>query len=171
MDAWFVSSLGTAALAGMVLVLPLLYLMQHMSQGAVGGGISSAIARALGGKRQEDADGLVLTALALNTAIGIICCAAMLIVGPRLYAVMGGTGPTLQAALAYSNVLFAGVVFMWTMNALASATRGSGNLMVPGAVICGGAVVHLFLSPCLIFGLGPFPELGIQGAAYALLLY
>jgi Na+-driven multidrug efflux pump len=60
---------------------------------------------------------------------------------------------------------------MWIMNALASVIRGTGNMMVPGMVICGGALLLVPISPCLIFGLGPFPALGIAGAGWALVLY
>ena len=60
---------------------------------------------------------------------------------------------------------------MWTMNTFASAIRGTGNMLVPGLVICGGAALLIPLSPSLIFGFGPFPRLGVRGAGIALLLY
>ena len=70
-ETWWVSRLGTAALAGMAVVFPGFMMMQMLSAGAVGGGISSAIARALGGGRRADADALVWHALIINTALGI----------------------------------------------------------------------------------------------------
>jgi Na+-driven multidrug efflux pump len=57
------------------------------------------------------------------------------------------------------------------MNALASVLRGTGNMLVPGVVTCGGALLLIPISPCLIFGLGPFPRLGIAGGAVALIGY
>jgi len=54
---------------------------------------------------------------------------------------------------------------------LASVIRGTGNMLVPALVICGGVVVLIPLSPLLIFGLGPFPALGVAGGGAALLLY
>jgi Na+-driven multidrug efflux pump len=57
------------------------------------------------------------------------------------------------------------------MNGLASVIRGTGNMMVPGLVICGGVVLLVPLSPCLIFGIGPFPALGVAGAGAALIAY
>ncbi len=62
-ETYFVSNLGTAALAGVALVFPALMLMQMMSNGGIGGGVSSAIARALGAGRNGDADALVLHAI------------------------------------------------------------------------------------------------------------
>jgi Na+-driven multidrug efflux pump len=64
-ETWWLSHLGTDALAGMAVVFPVVMLMQMMSGGAVGGGIFSAIARALGGGRQAEADAFVLHALVI----------------------------------------------------------------------------------------------------------
>jgi putative MATE family efflux protein len=170
-ETWWVGRLGTDALAGMAIVFPVVMLMQMMSQGAMGGGISSAIARALGGGRQAEADVLVLHAVVINLVIGIVFSIAVLALGPTLYRALGGAGAELEAALAYSNVVFAGMVLMWLMNGLASIVRGTGNMLVPALTICGGVVVLMPLSPCLIFGLGPLPALGIAGGGAALLLY
>jgi putative MATE family efflux protein len=170
-EAAFVGRLGTPALAGMALVFPGVMLMQMMSSGAMGGGISSAITRALGGGRQADADALVPHALAISVALGLLFCAAGLLAGPALYRTMGGEGAALAAALLYSNVVFGGAVLIWAFNGLASCIRGTGNMLVPAMVIVGGVVLLVPLSPCLIFGWGPFPALGVAGGGVALLLY
>ena len=119
-ETWWVSRLGTDALAGMALVFPGFMMMQMLSAGAMGGGISSAIARALGGGRRDDADALVLHALIINVALGAVFAALVLGFGPALYRALGGEGGSLEAALAYSNVVFAGTPLVWLMNALAS---------------------------------------------------
>nr|WP_232732855.1 MATE family efflux transporter [Achromobacter ruhlandii] len=170
-ETWFLARLGTPVLAGVALVVPVLMLMQNMSQGAMGGGISAAVALALGAGRQQEADQLVLHAVVLNAALGLAFCALLLACGPRLYRALGADGATLDAALAYSNVIFGGIVLMWLMNAFASVIRGTGNMLVPGAVICGGALLLVPLSPCLIFGWGPFPALGVAGGGWALVCY
>ena len=69
--------------------------------------------------------------------------------------------------MRYSNVVFAGTALVWLMNALASVIRGTGNMFVPALAICVGVVLLVPLSPCLIFGLGPFPALGIAGGGVA----
>ena len=166
-ETWWVSRLGTDALAGIALVFPLYMMMQMLSAGAMGGGISSAIARALGGGRHADADALVLHAIVINLAIGILCSALVLAFGPALYRTMGGEGASLKAALDYSNIVFAGTVLVWLMNALASVIRGGGNMWLPSVWICVGVVLLVPLSPLLIFGLGPVPALGIAGAGSA----
>lgn len=170
-EAFWVSRLGTDALAGMALVFPPVMLMQMMSAGAMGGGISSAIARALGSGQRDRADSLVVHALLINTAIGVAFSAAALMGGPRLYRAMGGSGASLDAALAYSDVVFAGMTLLWVMNALASILRGTGNMKIPAIVILAGVVVLTVLSPCLIFGAAPFPRLGVAGAGLAMVAF
>ena len=169
-ETFWVRRLGTDALAGMALVFPGVMLMQMISAGSLGGGISSAIARALGSRRADDADALVLHALVINAALGALASVLVLVFGPELYRALGGRGASLDAALRYSNVVFAGNVLLWLMNALASAVRGTGNMLVPALVICGCTVILVPLSPLLIFGIGPFPALGIAGGGVAMLI-
>ncbi len=166
-ETWWVSRLGLDALAGVALVFPLFMMVQMLSAGAMGGGISSAVARALGGGRRADADALVLHAIVINVAIGAAFAALVLGFGPSLYRALGGEGGSLAAALVYSNIVFAGTPLVWLMNALASVIRGTGNMLVPALAVSVGVVLLVPLSPCLIFGLGPFPALGIAGAGIA----
>jgi putative MATE family efflux protein len=166
-ETWYLSFLGTDALAGMALVFPGFMMMQMLSGGAIGGGIASAVARALGSGRREDANAFVLHALVVNLAFGLLCTALFLGFGRPLYAAMGGRDGSLEAALVYSDIVFAGVALVWVMNALASVIRGTGNMMVPSLAICAGVAMLVPLSPVLIFGLGPIPAMGIAGGAWA----
>ncbi|MBV1707064.1 MAG: MATE family efflux transporter [Hyphomicrobiales bacterium] len=170
-ETYFVGKLGTDALTGMALVFPGVMLMQMISAGAMGGGISSAIARALGARRQDEADSLVLHAVFINGGLGLMFSVIMLLFGRPIYAALGGHGAALDAALVYSNVVFAGTISLWLMNAFASAIRGAGNMLVPALVNLVGALLLVPLSPALIFGIGPFPALGIAGGAYAFVAY
>jgi putative MATE family efflux protein len=170
-ETYFIGRLGTDALAGVSMVFPAVMLMQMMSAGAMGGGISSAVARALGAGRRADADDLVLHALIISVVFGIAFMLTLLPGGPWLYRAMGGSGPSLAAALTYSNVVFAAGILIWVFNSLGNVLRGTGNMIVPATVTCVGVVVLVPLSPCLIFGWGPFPRLGVAGGAYALIAY
>jgi putative MATE family efflux protein len=170
-ETYFVGKLGIDPLAGVALVFPIVMLMQMMSAGAMGGGISSAIARALGAGRRSDADALALHALVIALVFGITFTIALLIGGRWLYTAMGGSGASLAAALTYSGVIFAGAILVWLFNSLANVIRGTGNMAVPALVTCVGVVVLIPLSPCLIFGLGPLPRLGVAGGAVAVLIY
>ena len=171
LESYYVGLLGVDALAGAALVFPLVMLMQMMSAGGIGGGISSAIARALGAGRHEDAEALALHAVVIALVAGSIFTAAALIGGPWLYSAMGGQGEALQAALTYSNAIFAGAVFLWMSNILASVLRGTGNMTLPAIVLTLGTLILFAVSPALIFGIGPIPAMGITGAGLALVTY
>lgn len=171
METYFVGKLGTDALAGMALVFPAVMLMQMTSAGAMGGGIASAIARALGARRRDDADALVLHALLIAAVFALAFMVTVVAGGRWLYTRMGGSGGALDAALVYSNWVFGGALLVWLFNTLSAVIRGTGNMALPAYVTVAGAVLLLPLSPLLIFGWGPLPGLGIAGGAIALLLY
>ena len=170
-ETYFVGKLGTDALAGMALVFPVVMLMQMTSAGAMGGGIASAIARALGARRRDDADALVLHALAIAAVFSLVFTVGIVGGGRWLYTRMGGIGGALDAALVYSNWVFAGAFLVWLFNTLSAGIRGTGNMAVPAYVTVLGAVVLVPLSPLFIFGWGPMPGLGIAGGAIALMSY
>jgi Na+-driven multidrug efflux pump len=169
-ETWWVGHLGTAALAGMALVFPGFMMMQMLSGGAMGGGIASAIARALGAGRREDADALVLHALVINGLLGLLFSGLVIGFGPAIYRSLGGEGASLEAALAYSDVVFAGAVLVWLYNAFASVLRGTGNMLLPAVAVVAGVALLIPLSPLLIFGWGPVPALGVAGAGWAVVI-
>jgi putative MATE family efflux protein len=166
-ETFYVSYLGTAALAGVALVLPLLMLMTMMSNGGIGGGVSSAVARAIGAKRRDDADALVLHALIIAILFGVGFTVATLLFGRTIYVWLGETGEVLDAALTYSGFVFIGAVPSWIVSQMAATLRGSGNVRLPAIVTLVSAAVLIALSPALIFGIGPLPGLGIAGAGTA----
>lgn len=167
-DAFYLGWLGTDALAGVALVFPVIMLMTTMSAGGMGGGISSAVARALGRRQPAEAERLAYHALVLALGFAALFTAGPLLFGRSLYAAMGGTGGALEAALAYSDIVFLGAAGPWLLNSFASVLRGSGQMLVPSLVVIGGELVHIALAPLLIFGLGPLPGFGVRGAAVAL---
>lgn len=169
-ETWWLSRLGNDALTGMAVVFPGFMMMTMLSAGAMGGGISSAIARALGARRQADADALVLHALAINGLLGLAFAGLFIGFGSQLYTALGARDGSLDAALRYSNVVFTGGLVLWLGNALASVLRGGGNMMLPALAIIAGVIVLIPLSPVMIYGLGPIPGLGVAGAGYAVVL-
>src|SRR5262245_15148933 len=170
-ETYFVAKLGLDALAGMALVFPLFMLLQMVSAGGMGGGILSAVARALGAGNRDRANELVWSATAITVVLGAATTIAALLFGPKLYALMGGRDGSLAAATTYSALVFAGAIPLWLFNSFAAVIRGTGNMFFPAAVTTAGAFVLVPLSPLLIFGLGPLPQLGIAGGAVAVLLY
>jgi MATE family, multidrug efflux pump len=170
-EAYYVGFLGTDALAGAALVFPVFMLMTMMSNGGLGSGVASSVARAVGAGRQQDASALLFHAIVLAVIVGALFTLAAELAGPLLYRALGGRGEALGAALQYSDLLFAGAIPVWVVNLQAAALRGAGNVKVPALVTLVGAIVMIPLSPLLIFGFGPIPRLGIGGAGVAFGLY
>jgi Na+-driven multidrug efflux pump len=170
-EVYFVARLGVDALAGASLVFPVLSLISAVSQGAVGGGVVTAIARALGRGQRALANQLVWYAVAIAAFFGLLTSAVILSAGPLFYRAMGAQDASLAFATTYSGIVFGGAILIWVFNLLLAAVRGTGNLLLPVAIVCGGVLILLPLSPMLIFGLGPLHAFGIAGAATAILLY
>ena len=166
-ETYFVAGLGTDALAGMALVFPVVMLVQMLSAGGMGGGIQSAVSRNLGAGRLAEAGLIAWHAAAIGLGLGVVTSLLALPLGPGLYALMGGTGGSLEAATAYAKVVFGGAILIWLFNALSAVIRGTGNMALPAGVTCVGALVLIPLSPALIFGWGPFPKLGVVGGGVA----
>jgi putative MATE family efflux protein len=170
-ETYFVSFLGTEALAGVTLVFPIFMLMQMMSNGGIGGGVASSIARAMGAGQAAEAEALALNALVLAIVFGVMFAGAEWLFGEAIYRSLGGQAGALSAALEYGHVIFSGAAFVWIVSLLAAALRGAGNTVAPAVVILLGVFVLLPLSPALIFGWGPFARLGVAGAGVAIVVY
>ena len=161
----YIGRLGVEPLAGIALVFPFVMLMQMMSAGAMGGGVSSAVSRALGGGNHERAANLALHAAIIGTAGGLFFTATMLSLGRIFYSLLGGSGEVLEQAMQYSQVLFSGAVSIWLVNTLASVVRGTGDMRVPSAVLIGVAIAQVTVGGGLGLGLFGLPKLGMRGVA------
>jgi putative MATE family efflux protein len=109
----------------------------------------------------------VVHALVIACAMAAVFTAVILIAAPTLYALMGGSGSTLAAAVEYSNAIFAGALAYWLLSTLTSVVRGAGQAAVLAVVYIAAEVLHILLVPTLVFGVGPIPALGITGAGIA----
>jgi putative MATE family efflux protein len=161
----YIGRLGVESLAAMALVFPCVILTMTMSGGAMGGGVASAIARALGAGDRERASTLAAHALLIGISFGLVFMLGMLIFGPRLLALLGGRGNVLAQAIAYSQIFFGGAVLPWLMNTMAGVLRGTGNMKLPSLMILSSAVWQIILSGTLGLGLGPVPQFGMRGVA------
>ena len=166
----YIGRLGTEALAAMALVFPMIMMTQQMSSGAMGGGVSSAIARAIGAGDDVRARALALHAILIGICGGLLFMLVPLTFGPAIYRLLGGQGEVLRQALLYSNTLFSGVMAVWLLNTLASIVRGTGNMKMPSITSVGVGISQALLGGCLALGLGGFPRLGIAGVALAQVL-
>jgi putative MATE family efflux protein len=164
-ETTYVGKLGVASLAGMALAFPMVMLQLMLSGGAMGGGVSSAVSRALGAGDGARANALAVHAMWIGLSTGALYTVLMLALGPAMYAALGGRGETLAQAVAYSNVAFVGSIGVWLMNTFASVIRGSGNMPVPSATFLAVAVLQVLVGGALGLGWGPFPRLGMPGVA------
>ena len=153
----YIGRLGVESLAAMALVFPFVILTMTMSGGAMGGGVASAIARALGAGDTDRASTLAAHALLIGICFGLMFMLVMLIFGPRLLQSLGGRGNVLAYAIGYVQIFFGGAVVPWLLNTLAG--------ILPSLMILSSAVCQIILGGTLGLGLGPIPQFGMRGVA------
>src|SRR5712672_4084418 len=161
----YIGRLGVESLAAMALVFPCVILTMTMSGGAMGGGVASAIARAIGANDVDRASTLAAHALLIGLCFGLSFMLGMLIFGPRLLALLGGRGNVLMQAVAYTQIFFGGAILPWLMNTMAGILRGTGNMKLPSLLMLSSAVCQIVLGGTLGLGLGPIPSFGMRGVA------
>jgi putative MATE family efflux protein len=166
----YVGILGTTQLAAIALVFPLTMLMQMLSAGAMGGGVSSAVSRALGAGDTQRASALAVHALAIGAIAGLFFSCLFVLLGRSILGTLGGSGPVLEQAVLYANVALTGALLIWLLNTMASIVRGTGNMRVPSLTLLGASAAQIMVGGVLGLGLGPVPRLGLTGVALGLVL-
>jgi putative MATE family efflux protein len=161
----YIGRLGVESLAAMALVSPFVIMTMTMSGGAMGGGVASSVARALGAGDIDRASTLAAHALLIGVCFGLAFMLFMLMLGPHLLALLGGRGNVLSQAVSYVEIFFGGAVVPWLMNTLAGILRGTGNMKLPSAMILSSAICQVILGGALGLGLGPIPRFGMPGVA------
>lgn len=164
-EVWFIGRLGTSALASIALVFPLLMFTQMMSGGAIGGAITSAVARSIGAGDMERAEKLIWHALVVIGLGSGILLLVFLLFGEPFLAFLGGKGEALADAVTYCQVLFGGGIFIWSMSILGAVFRGTGDMMYPARLMMAGSLLQVILTASLVTGSFGLPQLGIIGAA------
>lgn len=161
----YVGRLGVPALAGVALVFPVIMLMQMMSAGAMGGGISGAVSRALGAGDMARAEALALASVVIGLVGGLGFAVVIWIAGPAIFALLGGKGEALAAAVTYAHVAALGIFAIWMTNCMASVSRGSGDMAGPAVIVLLAGLLQITVGGALGLGVGPLPRLGIAGVA------
>lgn len=169
-ETWLVGRLGTTSLAALALVFPFVILMQMMSAGSMGGGVASAVARALGAGDLARAEALIVHAVVIALGMASTFTLVFGFGGPVIFNGLGAEDGVLHEATRYALVVFGGAFAPWIANMLASVVRGSGNMLVPSALLIGVAALQIPMAAGFTLGLGPFPALGLAGAGLAQIL-
>ena len=166
-DGWFVGHLGTVDLAALALVFPTQMALGMMSAGAMGGGISSSVARALGAGNRIAAEAAAAHALVIALGMALLFGIVFVGFGRQIYGALGGSGAALDRADAFATILFSGCTAHWVANSMASVLRGTGDMKTPGYALVASAALQIPLTGALTLGWFGLPALGIRGPATA----
>jgi len=165
-DTWFVSRLGTTPLAAISFSFPVIMLTNGTMFG-LGMGTGSVISRAIGQGDRERVRRLTTHALLLTFGLGLVIATAGLLVYRPLFAALGASEQTLDLTLAYMRIWYLGFPLGGIPMVMNNAIRATGDARTPGIIMAAVAVANLVLDPLFIFGPGPLPALGLEGAALA----
>lgn len=165
-DSIFVAQYSQSALAAVSLVFPLQTLVVAIGVGT-GVGVNSLISRRLGEKRQLHADSAAEHGIALSIIGGIV----FLVLGFGLSGVFvnafGAAEDVATQAVQYSHIAVGLSIFVMISMMCEKVQQSTGNMIIPMLQGLTGAIVNIILDPLMIFGIGPFPEMGVTGAALA----
>ena len=161
----YVSRLGVDAIGAVSLVFPVSLLALTSMAGGIGAGAASAIARALGAARREQAAELAGQTLLLCVVIGIAFGLLAIAGSPALFRLMGAKGAVHAGATQFASVLLGGIVITFFSMMLDSVMRGEGNVRIPALWSVVSLVLQMLVSPFFMFTLG----WGLVGGAVAML--
>jgi len=168
-DTWFIGQVGDAQLAAFSFGFPILMIVTSVAIG-LGAGTSSVVARAIGADdhrraRRLSTDSLLLSFLvtAFISAIGILT------IGP-LFRLLGAPDELMPLIRGFMTILYIGVPFIVVGMVGMASMRATGDTRLPSMLMILAAVLNVILDPILIFGVGPVPAMGLNGAAMAALL-
>lgn len=165
-DTIFVSMLGGTALAAVSLHLPIFFLLLALGN-CVAVGTSSLIARSLGAKDIDTANLTANQSIVLSVLIALISTVVGVIASPFIFRATGAEGTLLSYAIGYNTIIFAGNIFFFSYSAFDGILRGEGDMRTSMVNLLIATGCNIILDPILIFGFGPIPGFGVQGAALA----
>jgi putative MATE family efflux protein len=165
-DVFFVAKLGADAVATVGLTETILYIIYSIAMG-LGIGATAIVARRIGEKDAEGAARAAVQAIVLGIAVAALIATVGLTMSPALLRALGGSDVVQRTGAAYTRVMLGGnvvIVMLYLINAI---FRGAGDAAIAMRVLWLANFLNMVLGPCFIFGLGPFPRLGVTGAAVA----
>ncbi|MDD5440084.1 MAG: MATE family efflux transporter [Candidatus Omnitrophica bacterium] len=165
-DTWFVSRLGTDALAAMSFTFPVVMLLSFVMRG-LGTGAMTVVAHALGRGKHQTAARITTHAVFLSSGVAFCLMVVGLLTIKPLFVRLGASGEVLALTQQYMVIWYWGLVFRILHMMLADIIIGTGNTKAVSSLMVGGTVLNFILDPMMIFGLWGFPKMGIQGAALA----
>ena len=165
-DIFFVSRLGAHAMAGVALTEAILTLIYTLAMG-LSIGVTALVARRMGERDRDAAGEATGQAILLGAFVAIALAVPGVIWAPDLLRILGGDAESVAAGTGYARIMLGGQIVIILLFLLNAAFRGAGDAAIAMRVLWLANGINIILDPCLIFGLGPFPELGVAGAAVA----
>lgn len=168
-DTWFLGQVGDRALAAYSFGFPILMIVISVAIG-LGAGASSVVARAIGADDHARARRLSTDSLILSLLISVGCVIVGVLTIDPLFAALGAPDDMMPMIRPFMTILYAAVPFIMLGMVGTASMRATGDTLLPGKLMIAAAVLNVVLDPIFIFGLGPIPALGLNGAAIAGLL-
>lgn len=165
-DTFFISLLGTKALAAISYTFPVTFAVNCITMG-IGMGLSTNIGRLLGQGHSQDAARFSTHGLLLAVALVALACALGIATIEPLFLTLGAKAELIPLIEQYMFIWYLTIPLLVIPMAGNSAIRATGDTKTPAKIMMLAGLINGILDPLLIFGIGPFPELGIQGAAIA----
>jgi putative MATE family efflux protein len=165
-DIFFVARLGPAAVASVGLTESILALVYTVAMG-LSIGAMAVVARRVGEGDDEAAAEAALQVLFLGVGMAVLIGIAGALGAPHVLRIMGADEEVIRTGTGYTRVMLGGNATVLLLFLLNAAFRGAGDAALAMRVLWLANTINIILDPCLIFGLGPFPELGVTGAAVA----
>ncbi len=165
-DAFFVARLGSEALAAVGLTESLLEIIYAIAIG-LSMATTALIARRIGEKNERGAAKAAVQAIVIAIAAAVIFGVAGFVFAADLLVLMGASPETVAAGASYTRVMYGGMATILLLFLNNAIFRGAGDAATAMRALWLANGINIVLDPCLIFGLGPFPELGLMGAAVA----
>ena len=165
-DTYFVGQLGPNELAAMGYVLPVAMVVMGLSFG-LGTGAATVVARAMGQGDRYRVQRLTTDALTLSLLIVAALIVTGLLTMEPIFRLLGASPAVLPLVVEYMQIWYSGMIFVVVPMVGNNAIRALGDTKTPAIIMSTAVLVNLVLDPLLIFGLGPFPRLGLAGAAIA----
>lgn len=165
-DSWFLSMIGEEALTAVTYIFPVQMLMIAVGVGT-GVGINSLISRRLGARLQEEADKAASHGYRLSFLNWTIFALFGIFLSGTFMNIFTDNTFILESGTSYLRIICICSVFVFVQMTTEKILQAEGNMIFPMLCSLSGAITNIVLDPLLIFGIGPFPEMGVTGAAVA----